>query len=157
MGKPVALEARDDADPSRIIERWSEALGIPIKDLPRFPLIQAVAARGGERSQHGTAIRAVRAPHAGLPGHRDRLRDAARRAARPDRADLAARRPRSADGGTELHRRVRPPVRIGLGSQSGQTIRERLKRSWPVLHLEAPDEPAANVGVHDADWLSEGQ
>ncbi len=115
--------------------------------------------RGGQGTQERAARRAAGGGRGRLAGNRHPARVGSRRAATSHRTGWAARCSGRADPGAKLHRGVGPGSRVeGVGRRrrGGHPVRQVLElASVRRIGREAADEPAADVGVHRADRLTE--
>ena len=74
-----------------------------------------------------------------------------------DRTDQAQRRPRSADGGPEIHQRLGPVAGAIVGDERpGQTSQLRLGPRQRGLDREQPGHDPLDIAVHDIGRAVEG-
>ena len=150
MNEPVGLEGGDDPLPALSIERRTDAPGVGRDDGAQRPLIERMPLRLRQQAQDGAPVRSIRSAQRGLAGDGDSAGRAARGAAARDRAGVASRVARSADGRAELHRGVGPGGDVRAEARSGEGIGHGLQPARLVGAAEAAQQPAPHVRVDHA-------
>ena len=157
MNEPVRFEAGDDPLPAVPSSTEPMRPASAAMTARSAPLIERVAARLRQQAQDGAPIRTIRAAQRRLARDRDSAGSAARGAAARDRAGVASRVARAADGRAELHRRVGPGGDVRAETRSGEGVGHGLQPARLVGAAEAAQQPAAHVRVDHAGRHVEGE